>query len=54
MMEKLELKYNAIESGIEYIADNNTEIILSKQNKFMTILMVLKNLIFKPKNQYQN
>lgn len=53
MMEKLEAKYNSIEAGVNFVMDTNTEITIAKENKLIAILKAIKNLLFKPRSEYQ-
>ena len=52
MMEKLESKRNAIEAGVEFIIDENTQISITKKNKLLVLLKTIKNFLFKP-SEYQ-
>lgn len=53
MMEKLENKRNAIENGLEYDYNINTEITISKQNKIVLLFKAIKDFILGNTNEYQ-
>lgn len=54
MMEKLEAKRTAIENGTIYMADLNTQITITRDNKILAIFKAIRNLFFKQQNQYGN
>ncbi len=54
MMEKLQEKQNAIEEGRIYVSNENTEISVFKENKFIMFLQAIKRFLSKSEVDYEH
>ena len=53
MMERLDNKRKAIESGLDFEDITNKQITVIKHNKFVQLLLTIKNILFKPGNEFE-